>query len=210
MALNPGLPVRGWMCFTQGHSSWVKLCGPVRGTQYCWSGKVFKVYGWFSPEALVGEALGRDAWGLAGNPRAPHSLYEALGYNDSYQFCASCCGNVLLILLSSAICRSTAFGIQSVFGRIGSILGNLSFGKLITVDPFIPILLVAALLIFGGLVGFLLPNPRGESSRKRLSKCTRLCCCKHCLSPCCHGSRTARTTDSIQDQWSSISLIIIL
>lgn len=74
-------------------------------------------------------------------------------------------------------------GIQSVLGRLGSILGNLSFGRLITVDPFIPILMVAALLIFGGLVGFLLPSPRGES-RKNLAKCAKLCLCKHCLSPC--------------------------
>ena len=83
-------------------------------------------------------------------------------------------------------------GIQAVLGRLGSILGNLSFGRLITVDPFIPILMVAALLIFGGLVGFLLPNPRGEGGRKNLAKCARLCFCKHCLSVCYR--RTADTS----------------
>ena len=100
------------------------------------------------------------------------------------------CAELLTQWLALLYFRSTAFGIQSVFGRIGSILGNLSFGRLITVDPFIPILLVAALLIFGGLVGFLLPNPRGENTRKNMSKCARLCCCRHRVASCCQRTAT--------------------
>ena len=69
--------------------------------------------------------------------------------------------------------RSTAFGIQAVFGRIGAILGNLAFGNLITLNAFIPILLVAALLMFGGVCGFILPSPPGASLKK---KCSKLCC----------------------------------
>lgn len=78
--------------------------------------------------------------------------------------------------------RSTAFGIQLVAGRIGAILGNLTFGKLITVSPFIPIVIVAGVLMAGGVSGLVLPTPRGAegSSRKLLSRCWRLLRRKNC------------------------------
>ena len=77
--------------------------------------------------------------------------------------------------LSLSPYRSTAIGIQSVLGRVGAILGNLLFGSLITVDPLIPIAMVAVVLMFGGLVGFALPSPRGHSLRKKFSRCCCLC-----------------------------------
>ena len=117
--------------------------------------------------------------------------------------------DILFIVQRLIVCviltcfRSTAFGIQSVLGRLGSILGNLSFGRLITVDPFIPILMVAALLIFGGLVGFLLPNPRGESTFKALTKCARLCRRKSYFSPCCR--RTTLPYANIQTDSKTVT-----
>lgn len=54
--------------------------------------------------------------------------------------------------------RSTAFGIMSGIGRIAAILGNLTFGELIDVHCAIPMIIVAALLVFGGLSSIKLPN----------------------------------------------------
>ena len=69
--------------------------------------------------------------------------------------------------------RSTALGVQSVMGRLGAIAGNISFGKLFEsgATPYLPILLVAAVLIIAGVTTLFLPNPRGEKSRR---KCSRL------------------------------------
>jgi VNT family MFS transporter (synaptic vesicle glycoprotein 2) len=59
--------------------------------------------------------------------------------------------------------RSTAFGLQSAIGRIGSIIGILIFGRLITVSPFLPILIVASLLTVGGISILAAP---GQKDRK--------------------------------------------
>ena len=69
------------------------------------------------------------------------------------------------------ILRSTAFGIQSVMGRVGSIIGNVAFGKLIKVDPFVPILLVAVLLMVGGVTAVFLPSPRVDRLKRKLCRC---------------------------------------
>ena len=69
--------------------------------------------------------------------------------------------------------RSTAFGIQSVLGRVGSIIGNVAFGKLIKADPFVPILLVAVLLMIGGVTGVFLPSPRVDKLKRKLCWCCR-------------------------------------
>ena len=42
--------------------------------------------------------------------------------------------------------------------RLGAILGNVVFGYLIELSCAIPILLVASLLLSGGLLGLKLPN----------------------------------------------------
>lgn len=54
--------------------------------------------------------------------------------------------------------RSTAMAITLAAARLGAILGNIAFGNLVDVACAVPILLVAALLIGGGLLGLLLPN----------------------------------------------------
>lgn len=79
--------------------------------------------------------------------------------------------------------RSTAFGIQAVSGRIGAITGNLAFGALVSIstggDEYVPILLVASILTFGGLISFFLPSPRGEKTLKCSSRgCRALPCCR--------------------------------
>merc|ERR1712098_81012 len=54
--------------------------------------------------------------------------------------------------------RSTAMAVTLAAARLGAILGNLVFGYLVETHCAIPILLVAALLVGGGLLGLTLPN----------------------------------------------------
>lgn len=54
--------------------------------------------------------------------------------------------------------RSTAMAVTLCVARLGAILGNVVFGYFIEVSCAIPILLVAALLLSGGLLGIKLPN----------------------------------------------------
>lgn len=54
--------------------------------------------------------------------------------------------------------RSTAFGLQSGFGRIAAISGNVVFGALVDDHCAIPLLMVALLLSVGGLITFKLPK----------------------------------------------------
>lgn len=58
--------------------------------------------------------------------------------------------------------RSTAMSITLAAARLGAILGNIIFGFMLDVACAVPILLVAALLIGGGLLGLLLPNTSKE------------------------------------------------
>jgi len=46
--------------------------------------------------------------------------------------------------------------------RLGAMLGGLMFGLLLDVSCAVPILLVASLLVGGGLLGLLLPNTTRE------------------------------------------------
>ena len=54
--------------------------------------------------------------------------------------------------------RSTSMGIQTGVGRIAAIFGNLIFGELVDVHCSIPMILVSALLVFGGLCSIRLPS----------------------------------------------------
>lgn len=60
--------------------------------------------------------------------------------------------------------RSTALGVQSVFNRMGAILGNLMFGILIDLNCSVPMILIAVLLAVGGFTALTLPN----TSKKEL------------------------------------------
>ncbi|XP_066270386.1 synaptic vesicle glycoprotein 2C-like isoform X1 [Branchiostoma lanceolatum] len=57
--------------------------------------------------------------------------------------------------------RSTAMGIQTGMGRIAAILGNVVFGLLVDTHCAIPLLMVAGLLVIGGLAAIKLPNTKG-------------------------------------------------
>ncbi|KAL8622295.1 hypothetical protein ACOMHN_043299 [Nucella lapillus] len=57
--------------------------------------------------------------------------------------------------------RSTAFGIQTGIARIAAIAGNLTFGLLVDVHCSIPMILIASLMAFGGLISIRLPNTVG-------------------------------------------------
>ncbi|XP_019617403.1 PREDICTED: synaptic vesicle glycoprotein 2C-like [Branchiostoma belcheri] len=57
--------------------------------------------------------------------------------------------------------RSTAMGIQTGMGRIAAILGNVVFGLLVDTHCAIPLLMVASLLVIGGLAAIKLPNTKG-------------------------------------------------
>ncbi|XP_063848504.1 synaptic vesicle glycoprotein 2B-like isoform X1 [Scylla paramamosain] len=54
--------------------------------------------------------------------------------------------------------RSTALAVTLMAARIGAILGTVTFGYLVDLYCAIPLLLVAAFLIFGGMLGLVLPN----------------------------------------------------
>ncbi len=56
--------------------------------------------------------------------------------------------------------RTTAFGVQGVINRLASIVGNVAFGILIQTHCAVNILLVAALLAFGGLLTLTLPKTK--------------------------------------------------
>uniref|UniRef100_A0A3Q4HQ47 Synaptic vesicle glycoprotein 2 n=1 Tax=Neolamprologus brichardi TaxID=32507 RepID=A0A3Q4HQ47_NEOBR len=55
---------------------------------------------------------------------------------------------------------SSALGFFTGVGRVAAIMGNLVFGRLVDANCAVPILLVSALLLTGGLVGLLLPQTR--------------------------------------------------
>jgi len=54
--------------------------------------------------------------------------------------------------------RSTAMAITLIAARLGAIFGNLVFGYLVESHCAVPILMVAGLLIGGGMMGMALPN----------------------------------------------------
>ncbi|XP_040893888.1 synaptic vesicle glycoprotein 2B [Toxotes jaculatrix] len=56
--------------------------------------------------------------------------------------------------------RSSALGFFTGVGRVAAIMGNVVFGKLVDSNCAVPILMVSALLLTGGLVGLLLPQTR--------------------------------------------------
>ena len=58
-------------------------------------------------------------------------------------------------------CRSTGMAVTLAAGRAGAILGQLTFGYLLEVNCAIPIVVVASLMITGGITGLFVPNTTG-------------------------------------------------
>ncbi|CAL8260736.1 unnamed protein product [Merluccius merluccius] len=56
--------------------------------------------------------------------------------------------------------RSSALGFFTGVGRVAAIMGNVVFGSLVDSNCAVPILLVSALLLAGGVVAFLLPQTK--------------------------------------------------
>ncbi|XP_061077207.1 synaptic vesicle glycoprotein 2C [Conger conger] len=56
--------------------------------------------------------------------------------------------------------RSTALGLLTGVSRVGAIMGNMVFGQLVDSHCAVPILLVSALLLTGGLTALRLPHTR--------------------------------------------------
>ncbi|XP_056137607.1 synaptic vesicle glycoprotein 2C [Lampris incognitus] len=56
--------------------------------------------------------------------------------------------------------RSSALGFFTGVGRVAAIMGNVVFGRLVDTECAVPILLVSALLLIGGLAARLLPQTR--------------------------------------------------
>lgn len=54
--------------------------------------------------------------------------------------------------------RSTAMAVTLAVARLGAILGNVIFGYFIELSCAVPILMVAVLLISGGLLSIRLPS----------------------------------------------------
>ena len=69
-------------------------------------------------------------------------------------------------LLDFCVCRATAAGIHLLMGRIGAIFGTNIFGAFVRVNPSIPILIVAGVLLVGGIAALPLP----KTTRKTLLK----------------------------------------
>ena len=57
--------------------------------------------------------------------------------------------------------RSTGMAVTLAAGRAGAILGQLTFGYLLEVNCAVPIVIVASLLITGGITGIFVPNTTG-------------------------------------------------
>jgi len=77
--------------------------------------------------------------------------------------------------------RGTAFGIHSGVGRIGAILGNVTFGNLIDADIALPILLVASVLAVGATASIFLPSIYRPENRPPLYRAVTYMysrCCK--------------------------------
>jgi len=73
------------------------------------------------------------------NATAAHTLSPALSFPSS---------------------RSSALGFFTGVGRVAAITGNIIFGKLVDTNCAVPVLMVSALLLTGGLVALLLPQTR--------------------------------------------------
>ncbi|XP_022611617.1 synaptic vesicle glycoprotein 2C-like isoform X1 [Seriola dumerili] len=56
--------------------------------------------------------------------------------------------------------RSSALGFFTGVGRVAAIMGNVVFGKLVDTNCAVPVLMVSALLLTGGLVALLLPQTK--------------------------------------------------
>ena len=57
--------------------------------------------------------------------------------------------------------RSTGMAVTLAAGRLGAILGQLTFGYLLDVNCAVPIIIVSALMITGGITGLFVPNTTG-------------------------------------------------
>ena len=68
--------------------------------------------------------------------------------------------------LDFCVYRATAAGIHLLMGRIGAIFGTNIFGAFVRVNPSIPILIVAGVLLVGGVAALPLP----KTTRKTLLK----------------------------------------
>ena len=63
-----------------------------------------------------------------------------------------------LCMYVSTYFRSTAMAVTLAVARLGAILGNVIFGYFIELSCAVPILMVAVLLISGGLLSIKLPS----------------------------------------------------
>ena len=81
-------------------------------------------------------------------------------YSLIYSFSMNTCQFTLQITYFSQF-RSTGMAVTLAFGRLGAILGQLTFGYLLDVNCAVPIIIVAALMISGGLTGLFVPNTTG-------------------------------------------------
>ncbi|XP_077993219.1 synaptic vesicle glycoprotein 2B-like [Glandiceps talaboti] len=69
--------------------------------------------------------------------------------------------DVMIVVLYPTDKRTSAFGFLTALGRIGGVLGNVTFGRYLSVSRAIPILTVAVMFVLGGLSSIKLPNTRG-------------------------------------------------
>jgi hypothetical protein len=66
--------------------------------------------------------------------------------------------NISTTELYPTIIRSTSFGTCAAFGRIGAMMGNLIFGKFMSISSIIPIFITATSLLIGAITAGTLPD----------------------------------------------------
>uniref|UniRef100_S4RX33 Synaptic vesicle glycoprotein 2 n=1 Tax=Petromyzon marinus TaxID=7757 RepID=S4RX33_PETMA len=119
-------------------------------------------------------SLGRSSWALSSIffSISFGTLTPTLGYftNCSIHLCSTnrlhflgavlCCSDLLMPCM--CFCRSSALGVFTGVARIAAILASLLFGALLETSCTVPILLIAALLVCGSIVGLCLPETKNS------------------------------------------------
>ena len=68
--------------------------------------------------------------------------------------------NILSSELYPTSQRGAAFGLLAAIGRVGAIVGNISFGAMSASNPTLPLVLTGAALAAGSLMALLVPETK--------------------------------------------------
>ena len=125
-----------------------------------------KFFDWFDRRKVLALSMFGGAASLIG------LLYVASGSQivlllaifNAITVCGWTALDVVSTELSPTFVRSTAYGVFAAFGRIGAILGNITFGVFGTNDFAGPLTICGISLVVGTLACLGLPNMKGKST----------------------------------------------